>query len=148
MLFKLVKSAGHLFAYIPLPYANSLNSHTMLQSSPILVTISSMASCMAIFIYYGTASMVHKFPMKLCTCMISCRRFWILYTHTTITKILSCMDSHIICLPPVYEYTADRNESCGQPVFTDGVRKLLISISFYICQLHHNTLLPIILQCF
>ena len=34
--------------------------------SPILATINSMASCMAIFISYGTASMAHKIPMKLC----------------------------------------------------------------------------------
>ena len=36
----------------------------------------------------------------------------------------------------------------GQPVFTDGVWKLLISISFSNCQLHHNTPLPIVLKCF
>ena len=68
-----------------------LQTHYMLTqdcNSPILTTISSMARCMAIFIAYGTASMAHKIPMKLYPCMISCRRFWALYTHTMITNNL------------------------------------------------------------
>ena len=113
-------------------------------NSPIMTTISSMASCMAIFIAYGTASMAHKIPWNCAPAW----RFWALYTHTMITNNLSGSDSNIICIPPVYEYTADLNES-SQPASFHRVWTLIISISsFFICQLHHNTPLQIILKCF
>ena len=110
-----------------------LQTHYMVTrgcNSPILISISSMASCIAIFIAYGTASMAHTIPMKLCPCMISCRRFWALYTHTMITNNLVNLgtDSNIICIPPVYEYTADLNES-SQPASFHRVWTLLISTS-------------------
>ena len=95
-------------------------------NSPILITISSMASCMAIFITYGTASMAHTIPMKLCPCMNSCRRFWALYTHTMITNNLVWyrFKHHM--------HTSSlriHSRSKSQPASFHRVEKLLISTS-------------------
>ena len=49
-------------------YPCPMQTHYMVTqgcNSPILATISSMASFMAIFISYGTTSMAHRIPMEL-----------------------------------------------------------------------------------